>query len=279
MVDLGNVAHGKEEGIEMLAVQILILVGVLLVIPYFAGAVFAGVENGSSKRLFQWISGQFLIWVGIEAIAALLILRQATFNKAVILFWFYIGAVLCYALGVFIRRKIRTGKSVMPAPAKRKRSVFNVVLWFLFGGLLIWQLVWVIWSFVTGDVSGGSDTFSLANPCSLWVVFLAEISGMSAVRVEQVVLPFLFLCMSYGIFYLLGAKLFVKKREHHALFLVVISLVAIGGGFLYRYFGSRARMSLETNLELVMLVMVVFPFLLLLAVMMVKTFGKKKKIR
>ena len=65
----------------MLAIQVLVLAILLLVIPFFVGGIFSVVESGRGRRMFQWISGQFLIWVGMELIAVALIIKRDGLNK------------------------------------------------------------------------------------------------------------------------------------------------------------------------------------------------------
>lgn len=258
----------------MLAVQILILALILLVIPFYVGGIFTLVEKGRGKRMFQWISGQLLLWVGIEVIAVLLLMRGGGMQKAVVLFWCYIAAVICFSTGGIIRQRIWRGNCRASAQQpKGKRSFFNAVLWFLFGGLLIFQLAQVI---LTYDETLLGDVFYIDNPFALWIAFLSEVSGMSPIRVEQMVLPIVFLCMSYGVFYLLGAKFFVKKRVYHALFLVVLSVLAIGGRYLWKYISPDFWRDIRSKPELTLLGSVLVPYLVLLVIMIGRMLRKKK---
>jgi len=99
---------------------------------------------------------------------------------------------------------------------------------------------------------------------------------MQPQMVEQVVLPIVFLCMSYGVFYLLGAKLFGKRREYQPLLLILLSIGAIVGGLLYRKFWEDTWSPAQSQAELMMLGCVLIPYLIFLLVLFGKMlFGKK----
>ena len=102
---------------------------------------------------------------------------------------------------------------------------------------------------------------------------------MSPVRVEQIVMPMVFLCMSYGVFYLLGVKFFVKKRVHRALFMLVISLISLIGGAACRYWFGPVWQTVRNNPEVAMLGSVLLPYLVLLMVIQMRMFRNKKNGR
>ena len=159
----------------------------------------------------------------------------------------------------------------------KKSSVLCRVLWGIFGVLLLCQFAGIVWHYYTTVSPEQGEPFYVTSPFTMWIAFLARNSGMRPQMVEQVALPIVFLCMSYGVFYLLGAKLFGKKREYQPLLLVLLSVVAIVGVLLYREFWADAWSPVQSETEIMMLVCVLIPYLIFLLVLFGKMlFGKKK---
>lgn len=262
----------------MLIIRLLILFVMLVVIPFFVGGIFSIVESGRGRRMFQWISGQFLIWVGIELIAVGMILKQEELEKAMILFWWYIGAVVCYALGTLICQKVRRGK-IYPERRKRQKSSTQCkILWCVFGALLLFQLGQVVWNYYLTINPEELHSFYVTSPFSMWIAFLAKTSGLQPEMIEQAVLPVVFLCMSYGVFYLLSAKVLIKKREYRPVFLVILSILAIVGGYVYKRYGGGVWQLSQSKTEIMMLGCVLLPYLLFLLVLFGRILCKKKHI-
>ena len=212
----------------MLIFQLLILVLLLEVIPFYVGGIFSVVESGRGRRMFRWISGQFLVWLGIELIAVVLIIRHESLNKAMVLFWGYIVALICFTLGTQICQWARGKKTPAESQPRSKRNpVMSKVLWCVFALLLLFQIVLIVWDYYGGAMSNEMTPYYVTSPFSMWVAFLAGSSGMQPEIVEKVVLPIAFLCMFYGVFFLLGVKLLRKRREFLPLVLVLLSVLAI----------------------------------------------------
>lgn len=260
-------------------IQILILTIMLLIVPFWVGGIFSGVERGSGRALFQWISGQFFIWGGAEVLSVVMLMRRVPFQKATILLGCYLVAVLLYACGAIVRQRVRTGKFPFHLETHAKHSLWSVTMWILFAGVLGCQLAQTVLLFGQGVTRGYTYTFGISTPFALWMGFLSEVSGMSPVRVEQIVMPMVFLCMSYGVFYLLGVKIFVKKRVHRALFMLVISLISLIGGAACRYWFGPVWQTVRNNPEVAMLGAVLIPYLVLLMVIQMRMFRKKKSGR
>ncbi len=209
-------------------------------------------------------------------LSTIMLMRRVPFQKATILLGCYLAAVICFSCGVIIRQRVRTGKFPFQLETHAKHSVLSVTVWVLFAGVLGCQLAQTVMLFGQGVTRGYTYTFGINTPFSLWMGFLARVSGMSPVRVEQIVMPIVFTCMSYGVFYLLGVKFFVKKRVHRALFLLIISLISLLGGALCRYRFTVLWQNVRNNPEVTMLCSVLLPYLVLLVIMQMRMFRKKK---
>ena len=69
-------------------------------------------------------------------------------------------------------------------------------------------------------------------PFSIWMAFLAKISGIPAVTVAHIFVPIMSIAMAYGIYYLIGSRLFRKgNRERLPLFLVFTELLILFGNY------------------------------------------------
>ncbi len=291
---------GKEAGI--LGLQILIL-GVLLIgVPVLAGGIFVGVDSRRGNMGFRWISGQFLLWAGFQLISVPLILKEGTFGKLVAAYWIYIAALFLLAIAQGIRY-VQHRRS--PSETGRKvhgKEWAELFLWLIFAGLLLFQLIQAVrLAYADGDdayyvaisaITQDSDTMYLRIPYTgetttlnyrhslapfpIWIAFLARVSGMPAVTVAQVVLPVVFISMSYAIFYLLGVRLFGEKKGQLPLFLIFTELLVLFGD--YSFYTAENFMIARSRQGKSALGNIVIPFLFLLLMILLKKFQEKERV-
>ena len=259
----------------MLVIQILILTILLLIVPFLVGNMFPMAERGRGRLFFRWITGQFVLWIGAEALSVAFVARKIPFEKAFVLYWCYLAAVLCFVCGVTIRQRIRSGKQPFPSVSKVHKTVGSIGLWILFQCVLVAQFAGIVYVYEKAPIMSRAAVFTVDTPFSLWIRFLGEVSGMAPMRVKEEVMPIVFLCMSYGVFYLIGAMIFVKKRLRHPLFMVGLGLLVLCGGSLTYFFQRQVWSSARENSELTMLGMIFVPYIVLLIVMLVRKMRKK----
>lgn len=242
----------------MLALQILILTGILFVIPVIVGSMFLTVDKYAGKLPLAWISGQILLWAGFQVITVPLVLQEAAFDRVVQGYLGYLAVMVAAAVIVFVLRR----KKMFAAPRAVGESAVtknrrDFLLWALFWALLLFQLVQAIrLSYGDSDdafyvataaiaeeantmyrklvYTGGTTTldarYGLA-PFPIWISFLARVSGMQPVSVAHVVLSPVLIAMAYGVFYLLAGRLFAGGKEHIPVFMIFVELLVLFGNY------------------------------------------------
>lgn len=242
-----------------MAVQILILILLLGVVPFLAGGIFVRADESGSKLPLQWVSGQFLFWAGFQIVCVPLVLKphEENFYRLCLLFGGFMAGMALLSLGMMLRRRRRGGKTVGSGIKPAGRSAAERVFWLLFWGLLLFQLIQAV-RMTYGD---GDDAFYVAiasataqsgdmyrvmpytglhtlpnvryglAPFPVWIAFLSRVSGMSAATVAHVVLPVSFISMTYVIFYLIGGRLFPEKGEKLPLFLIFTEILVLFGDY------------------------------------------------
>lgn len=139
--------------------QIIILFLVLLVLPVLVGSIFSGVEHKGLNLPLRWVSGQICLWAGFQAVSVPLILmpREKGFFSVVILYMVFGGAMLLFALGMGIKRRVRL-RAVSNTAAALKKDKVALLLWGLVICLLLLQLILaVVLAYEEGDEAGGIE--------------------------------------------------------------------------------------------------------------------------
>ncbi len=287
----------------MLAFRILLLGILLLVMPVIVGSLFLSVDKRLPKLPFMWISGQMALWAGFQVITVPLVLKEGRLTNVVQLFWCYMAVLVVMALLVFGVRKKRGRVSLRlvegEAGAQKKKYY---LMWAVFWVLLIFQIVQSVrLAYADGDdayyiavstiaeesdtmymkqaYTGGTTTldarYGLA-PFPIWIAFLARVSGIRTVSVAHVAVSPVLIVMAYGIFYLLGSKLFAKKKNRLPLFLIFTELLVLFGDYsiytVERFMIERSRQGKAA------LASIVLPFLLLLLFLLLEKIQENQKI-
>lgn len=286
----------------MWAVQIIILGILLLVIPTLAGSLFLNVDRRIRNLPFLWISGQMLLWAGFQVITVPMILREESFTRVVVLFVGYTAALLVLSLLCGVMRRKKGSFCLRPVEEKTARSKACDILWILFWVILLFQFVQAFrLAYADGDdafyvamssITESSDAMYRVNaytglgtgletryglaPFPVWIAFLARISGLPAVSVAQVYVPPVMIAMAYGVFYLLGSRLFARSKERLPLFMIFVELLLLFGNYsIYtaeRFLLQRSRQGKAA------LSAIVIPMLLFLLLLLFEKMQEKQKI-
>lgn len=240
------------------AIQLLILALLLLVIPAVVGRLFLQEGQCGGRLIFQWISGQFLLWAGFQIICVPMILRRSSLTSLTQLYAGYMAvlAVLAAALAMGRKRK-GEGGSFRPVRRPEKRAGQGSLLWALFWAVLFFQLAQAVglvfedaddaYYVSVASIAESSDGMYQVHPYgsgetqldsrhalapySIWIAFLARLSGMRTVVVAQVVLPVALIAMAYGIYYLFSRSLFPQQSGQRALFMIFAQLLVLFGNY------------------------------------------------
>lgn len=286
----------------MLALRIILLAMILLVIPVVVGSVFSGVDKQTKKLPAMWINGQILLWTGFYIITVPLVLAEVSFSKVVLLFTGYMSMLVLAAIVLFVFRKkgerISPVTEIVPQNGKKK----SYILWAFFGVVLFAQLLAsVVLAYADGDdafyvatatITESSDTmyrilpytggttglsarYSLA-PFPIWIAYLARVTGIRPVMVSHVFMPLFSITMTYGVFYLLGSRLFKKQKERIPLFLIFVEMLVLFGDYsMYtpeRFLIARSRQGKAT------LSAIIIPFLFYLLLLLVERMEAKRRM-
>ena len=273
-------------------VQILILAVLLLLVPAVVGGIAAGVtgeeSRGGTALILRWVSGQIILWAGFQIICVPMILAQRSFRDVVVLFSGYTAAMALLAVAVGLRRHAGGFDPKRVRHVGHEKDTIAFLLWGCVVSLVLLQLVlacllsyeegddafYVAVSTITVDAdnmyqklpyTGGTTGLDARHglaPMPVWVAYLARISGMRAVTVAQVVLPITLIVMTYGIYLLLGKRLFPEGRRKLPLFMLILQLLVLFGG--YSTYSAENFLLVRTAQGKSVMANIVIPFLLYL---------------
>lgn len=284
----------------MLGIGLVILGIFLLVIPTLIGTIL---EKGQTEGLiFNWISGQMLIWAGFLVICVPLILWSQPFSLVSTLFHGYQGVLLFAAILLGICRKRRSAGIGEKKERNKKTGKMARIWWFVFGVLLVLQWVLTIFLayeegddafyFATATVTEQSNTMYLLLPYTgfatgldarhglapfpVWIAYLAKVSGIPALVVAQILLPLALLGMSYGVYYLIAKSLCTEKEETVPLFMVLTEVLFLFGG--YSLFTAENFMLVRAAQGKAVIAGIILPFLLYLLLRILQRLQNGKRI-
>lgn len=278
--------------LEDLILKLLILMGLLFVIPTIVGSLAADIEKVGKKGKMNlplwWICGQMLLWAGFQVICLPIVLMRGSFGKVVVLFSGFTAAMVLLAVIVGIHRKKNTAFSMkMIESHAGKMDAVTVFLWCFVAILLILQLaVAALFAYEEGDdafyvavsvIANEADTMYAKLPYTgyttginmrhglapfpIWVSYVARLADMHPATIAQIVLPVILIVMSYSVYYLLAKKLF-DDRKKIALFLLIVEVMVLFGG--YSLQSVENFLLVRTAQGKAVLANIVIPFLFLL---------------
>lgn len=245
------------------------------------------------------------MWAGFQLLSVPLILRRAEFGSLVKLFWGYMGGMLLLAAVTMARRLAKREKMQSPVANVRGGGADragHVILWGIFWGLLLFQLVQAVrMTYADGDdafyvaistitqnadtmyqklpYTGGGTELDIRHglaPFPIWISFLANASGMQTVIVAKTVLPVALISMTYAVFYLTGLRLFSKKEGQLPLFLIFAEILVLFGN--YSIYTVENFMIARSRQGKAALGSIVIPFLLFLFLVLFERMQKAERI-
>lgn len=277
----------------MTILGICILFVLLWVVPAVVGSSFADVDKSLKKLPFMWICGQIILWAGFQLLSVPVILRKGSFQTVAAVFSVYTALLLC--AGVRSIWKNRAGRALTSAEKEQEPSS----RWYkasviIFAGLLLFQLVQaIVMVYADGDdafyvaISGmteNSDTMyqQIAYtgwpsaldvrhgmaPFPVWIAWLTRLSGIKAVSVNHIAVPLSFLPMTYAIYYLIGSKLFPKRKEVVLMFLIFTELLVLFGD--YSFYSVENFMIARSRQGKAALGSIIIPVLFLLLLLLLE---------
>lgn len=269
-----------------------------LMIPIVAGTLFLSVCNFKQNLIFWWISGQMLLWAVFQMLCVPAILKKVDFLPLVKVYTAVVAVLLVVAAVFFFRR--RGWKFLYSAKKKGNRE--QVILWGIFAALLLFQLIQAVrMTYADGDdayyvalttitnnantmyqklpYTGGSTEVDIRHglaPFPVWISYLAEVCGLAPVTTAHIAVPMMLIAMTYGIFYLLGEKIFRDRAERIPLFLVALELLVLFGD--YSIYTAENFMIARSRQGKAALGNLIVPMLFLLLILLLEWLEAEKKV-
>ena len=285
----------------MTVIGIFLLCIWLLAFPAAIGELFIGVDKQAKKLPFRWMAGQICLWGGFQFLCVPLILTQKDFVYVTLLFTAYTGILLLLSAVAYLKRKKRPALHVVKDKGSgREKS--ELIAWGIFDVLLVFQLIQAVrMTYADGDdayyvavssitenagtmyrklpYTGGTTELDARHglaPFPIWIAFLAGISGIRTVSVAHVALPVALIAMTYGIFYLIGERLFAKRRRFLPVFLIFTELLVLFGD--YSFYTMENFMIARSRQGKAALGSIVIPVLFLLLLLLLEKVQENEKI-
>lgn len=278
-------------------ISILQLILWEFMIPVLVGTLFWDVCGFRRNILFWWVSGQMLLWAVFQIICVPMILRKMDFWYLVWLYTAVAAILLIVAVVLFCRRK---GWKFLYS-VKGTKTKTTVILWGIFWALLLFQLIqtvrmvysdgddayYVALTTITNDAqtmyqknpyTGGTTEVDIRHclaPFPMWIAYLAYVSGLEAAIVSHIAVPLMLISMTYGIFYLLGERIFGEKQDRLPLFLVFSELLVLFGD--YSYYTAENFMIARSRQGKAALGNIIVPVLFLLLLLLLQQLEEQRK--
>lgn len=278
--------------LERLIRGLIVLPVLLLVVPTVVGSLAVNIETAGKKGKVNlplwWVCGQMLLWAGFQIICLPTMLAGVSFFGVVILFSCFMTVIMLSAVIAGMRRRKKAAFSVKVVESQAgHRDAVTVFLWCFVAVLLVLQLaVAVLFAYEEGDdayyvavsvITNDAETMYLKNPYTgsgtaidtrhglapfpIWVAYVARLAGMHPATIAQIVLPVTLIVMCYSIYYLLAKKFFNNGRKI-ALFLLILEVMVLFGG--YSLQSVENFLLVRTAQGKAVLANIVIPFLFLL---------------
>lgn len=280
----------------MIVVRLLWLAVLVLVLPACVGNCFAGVDKPHKNIVFLWISGQMLLWAGFQVICVPVILTEGRLEKVVLWYGVYITGLLAVSAVLWFRNR-KGPKAVRTQKPDREA----VILWVVFGVLLLLQLVLaVVMVYNDGDdayyvaistaaqesgkmyqklpYTGMSTELDVRHglaPFPIWIAWLSQMTGIATVAVAKTLLPVALISMTYGVFYLIGSR-GLSQGKNLPLFLICTEVLVLFGD--YSFYTVENFMIARSRQGKAALGSILIPMIFFLLVLLFRRLQEKQKI-
>ena len=280
----------------MIVVRLLWLAVLVFVLPACVGNCFAGVDKPHKNIVFLWISGQILLWAGFQVICVPVILTEGRLEKVVLWYGVYITGLLAVSAVLWFRNH-KGPKAVWTQKPDREA----VILWVIFGVLLLLQLILaVVMVYNDGDdayyvaistaaqesgkmyqklpYTGMSTELDVRHglaPFPIWIAWLSQMTGIATVAVAKTLLPVALISMTYGVFYLIGSR-GLSQGKNLPLFLICTEVLVLFGD--YSFYTVENFMIARSRQGKAALGSILIPMIFFLLLLLFRRLQEKQKI-
>lgn len=284
----------------MLLIQILIFSFLGVILPIMTGAgVVAFVDKQRKNVVFMWMAGYLLLFGTFQLVAVPIILLKLWFTSLVTIFLLiiFVMGIAGTVIWVYRQKKYPIFREVRAKADKAEK-----ILWIIFAIILLIQLFLAVFlAFADGDdayyvavstttetidsmyrfspYNGGSTNLDIRHclaPFPIYISFLSRISGLHAGAVSHVGMQLILIPLTYGIYGLIGTRLFKNKRKNLAIFLVFVELLILWGN--YSLYTAETFLMTRTRQGKAALGNVVIPAMFLLLYMISERIAENRKV-
>lgn len=284
--------------------SVIILIVWLLLIPAAVGRMAGGGLQKWKRNLpFLWVSGQILLWALFQLVCVPFVLRQKDFTDVVLVYGVLAAGLALLSVCQWLWQRRRGGRGIAVIRGyDRPEGKWYGCLWAAFFLLLLFQLVQAVrMTYGDGDdayyvavstiaeesdvmyrklaYTGGATELDVRHglaPFPIWIAFLARVSGLAPVTTAHIAVPLALIPMTYGIFYLIGKKLFPKRGEKLPLFLVLTEVLVLFGD--YSFSSAENFMIARSRQGKAAMGSIVFPMMVFLLLMILERIQEKQRV-
>ena len=240
--------------------EVIKLIFWLFCAPMIIGVLFNFILPKEKRTIGVTFLLGFLIYLAVFEVVAIYCMTTIMYSAfAYCVKYFLIASWILIVLGIgrvcyaiFIRKDrsiIVSGETIVMKITETK------VYWFIFFGLLAFQLVMsVVMASFDGDdayyvvesllaqqadvmntilpYTGNSTSLDIRHALAvitMWIGFIAKVSGVHATIVSHSVIPLLFIPLVYMVYVQIGKVLFKDKKEMIPVFLIIVSFLMMFG--------------------------------------------------
>lgn len=279
----------------------------MFVIPAFVGNIpAAGMGKEKNDPIFKWVMGQIFLWALFQLVCIPFIIFRPILSDMLIVYVVLTAVLLLCSLGVCTRSRLRLkaveNSDLVLQGSSKNKSRLHYIFWGLFFLLLAFQMIQAVrlafsdgddayyvaeataaeesnklYSFLpyTGETTELNARHGLA-PFPIWIALLARLSGIPSVTVAHVAVPLMLIPMAYGIFYLIGCKLWDKREEKLPLFLVFTEILVIFGS--YSAYTAERFLIVRSRQGKAVLGSIIIPAIFFLLFQILERIQKQKKV-
>lgn len=243
----------------MMIIRILSLILWLCAVPFCIGLIpMPWIPREKRNIGVVFVAGYLtmlsLCW--LITVPCILLVKYDSFLVMVKLFTAVLAAAVALGIGVGVW-SYKKGDSAIGIPGFRLGAMGweERAGWLVFFALIFWQLykAFTLASFDGDDaeyvaqslVTWQSNTMYLIKPYTggttsldirhslavlpIWVAYIGRMSGVHTTILNHSILPFVWIPLTYIVFYEIGSHLFKDKKEHLPFFMIIMALVQIFG--------------------------------------------------
>ena len=240
--------------------EVIKLIFWLFCAPMIIGVLFNFILPKEKRTVGLTFLLGFLIYLAVFEVIAIYCMTTIMYSAfAYCVKYFLIAAWILIALGIgrvcyaFFIRKDK--KLIVSDKAIAMKITATKVYWLIFLGLLAFQLVMsVVMASFDGDdayyvvesllaqqadvmntilpYTGNSTSLDIRHALAvitMWIGFIAKVSGVHATIVSHSVIPLLFIPLVYLVYAQIGKVLFKDKKEMVPVFLIIVSFLMMFG--------------------------------------------------